>query len=70
MLLILVPELCLGTHLSSKLCFASGQQSCPDTGIPKQSLGTRELSGEKYLNVNQSVAAPTPGGKSGKAGSR
>jgi hypothetical protein len=39
---ILVPKLCLGTHLSSKLCFAvEGNRVAGDIGIPKQSLGTR-----------------------------
>src|ERR1043165_7820848 len=39
----LVPKLSLGTHLSSKLCFATeGNGVAGDNFIPKQSLGTRE----------------------------
>ena len=51
-LALLVPKLCLGTQLSSKLCFAAGQLSCQDIGIPKQSLGTRgksKLENRKFL---------------------
>jgi hypothetical protein len=33
----LVPKLCFGTRLSSKLCFVvGGNWSCQDIGIPKQ----------------------------------
>jgi hypothetical protein len=40
--ILLVPKLCLGTHLSSKLCFAAPRQlSCEDIAIPKLCLGTR-----------------------------
>src|SRR5688500_10212613 len=48
---ILVPKLCLGTRLSSKLCFAAGQLSCRNNCIPKQSLGTRstEFGNEERL---------------------
>jgi hypothetical protein len=62
--MILVPKLCLGTHLSSKLRFAAGQQSCRDNGIPKQSLGTRKLERRRSVAVtrdpcNRPVLTPT-----------
>jgi hypothetical protein len=38
---ILVPKLCLGTQLQSKLCFEKWKQSFQDNCIAKQSLATR-----------------------------
>jgi hypothetical protein len=39
---LLVPKLCLGTQLSSKLCFAAWQQSCRDNVISQTEFGNEE----------------------------